>query len=183
MLLVLGEAEPNDSGLNDRLRPFCSGWLGSTRWAPRNPERRWVQLLHWRWRGQPLRRRSISTIVWSERSPAELCAQQPMVWHRLGPSPVRWPLPPMVPSCSCFARRSKRKFGKYVSHWSDWRRLLCMGLFPRFWPSGSKTPQSVYALRAMPDTLRHHWAWLRHAKPFGEAWWAHKGSNLGPLPC
>ena len=47
--------------------------------------------------------------------------------------------------------------------------------------------QSVYALRAKPDTLRHHWAWLRHAKPFGEAWWAHKGSNLGPfvvrLPC
>src|SRR6476620_7985686 len=25
--------------------------------------------------------------------------------------------------------------------------------------------------------------WLRHAKPLGEAWWAHKGSNLGPLPC
>lgn len=44
-------------------------------------------------------------------------------------------------------------------------------------------PWSVDALRAMPDTFRHHWAWLRHAKPFGEAWWAHKGSNLGPLPC
>ena len=66
-----------------------------------------------------------------------------------------------------------------------------MGLFFEILPAWQQTPQSVYPLRATPDPLRHDWTrlreaswtWLRHAKPLGEAWWAHKGSNLGPLPC
>jgi len=61
-----------------------------------------------------------------------------------------------------FCPTEQEKFGKDVTHWSGWRRLLCMGLFSKFW-IGSRMPQSVSALRATPDTLRHHWAWLRHA--------------------
>ncbi len=88
-------------------------------------------------------------------------------------------------------------------------RLLCMGLFSifsietvqiavRLGVTGSRGGSSVsafasaFALRATADKsleLRRTCLALEIAagsampSPKGEAWWTHKGSNLGPLPC
>ena len=89
---------------------------------------------------------------------------------------------PMMPVCPCFARRSKKNSEKSQAIDPTEVGYCAWGCF-RVFDRAEARPQSVYALRASPDTLRYCWAWLGHAKPFGEAWWAHKGSNLGPLPC
>jgi hypothetical protein len=41
---------------------------------------------------------------------------------------------------------------------------------------------SIWSKTKSPD-LGLFWAGSAMQSPKGEAWWAHKGSNLGPLPC